>query len=94
MPATEPLDKSASTVTGDIVTYLPLAGMVDLAAERERLQKSLTELQERIATSEERLAGPFAEKAPPHIVERERDRLAEMQSEAAQVREQIERLSE
>ncbi len=94
VPATEPLDKSASTVTGDIVTYLPLAGMVDLAAEHERLQKSLTELQERIATSEERLAGPFAEKAPPHIVERERDRLAEMQSEATQVREQIERLSE
>jgi valyl-tRNA synthetase len=90
--ATEPLEQSASVVVGDVVAYLPLAGMVDLAAERARLQGDLEDLTARIAASEERLAGPFAEKAPPHIVERERERLAERKAEAAQVREQIARL--
>jgi valyl-tRNA synthetase len=77
---------------GDLVAYLPLAGLVDLEAERARLEKELANLNERIADSEERLAGPFAEKAPEHIVQRERDKLAGMRTEAAQVEEQIERL--
>ncbi len=89
----EPLAQSASVVVGDIVAYLPLAGMVDIEAERARLEKDLAELRERIADSEERLAGPFAEKAPEHIVQRERDKLADLRLEAEQVREQIARLS-
>jgi valyl-tRNA synthetase len=87
-----PLDRSASVVVGDVVTYLPLAGLVDLEAETARLRKELANLEARIAASQERLAGPFAEKAPDHIVQRERDKLAEMQTEAGQVREQIARL--
>ncbi|MGC9522503.1 MAG: valine--tRNA ligase [Anaerolineae bacterium] len=89
----EPLAQSASVVVGDIVAYLPLAGMVDLEAERARLEKELRELRGRIADSEERLAGPFAEKAPEQIVQRERDKLAELRLEAEQVREQIARLA-
>jgi valyl-tRNA synthetase len=87
----EPLSQSASVVAGEIVAYLPLAGLVDLAAERARLQKLLASLECRIATSEGRVAGPFAEKAPAAVVERERARLAEMQAEAAQLREQLAR---
>jgi valyl-tRNA synthetase len=75
------------------VTYLPLAGMVDLEAERGRLRKDLENLENRIAGSKKKLAGPFAEKAPAQVVARERERLAEMEAEAAQVREQIGRLS-
>jgi len=90
--AAEPLAQSASVVVGDVVAYLPLAGMVDLAAELVRLEKELANLEKRIADSEKRLAGPFAERAPDHVVQRERDKLAGMQVEAAQVREQIARL--
>jgi valyl-tRNA synthetase len=90
----EPLEQSASVTVGDVVAYLPLAGMVDLEAERTRLQKNLNDLYERIAESEARLAGPFAEKAPEHIVQRERDKLASMRTEAEQVREQMALLSQ
>jgi valyl-tRNA synthetase len=90
----EPLDQSASVTVGDVVAYLPLAGMVDLEAEQARLQKNLDDLYERIQESEERLAGPFAEKAPEHIVQRERDKLASMRAEAAQVKEQMGLLSQ
>ncbi len=90
----EPLAQSASVVVGDVVTYLPLAGMVDLAAERTRLGKELANLTRRIAGSEKQLAGPFAQRAPAEVVQRERDKLADMKVEAEQVREQIEKLSE
>jgi valyl-tRNA synthetase len=91
--ACDPLEQSASVTVGDVVAYLPLAGMVDLEAERTRLQKNLDELYARIEESKERLAGPFAEKAPDHIVQRERDKLASMQTEAEQVKEQMALLS-
>jgi len=87
----EPLSQAASVVAGELVAYLPLAGLVDLVAERARLQKLLANLDNRIAVSEGRLAGPFTEKAPAAVVERERARLAEMQAEAAQLREQLAR---
>ncbi|MFP4344950.1 MAG: valine--tRNA ligase [Anaerolineales bacterium] len=88
----EPPAQSASVVAGEVVAYLPLAGMVDLEAERARLSKALENLEGRIRGSRKKLAGPFAEKAPPEIVERERERLAEMETEAEQVREQLARL--
>ncbi len=90
--ACEPLAQSATVMVGDVVAYLPLAGLVDLEAECARLQKALDNLVQRIARSEQRLAGPFAEKAPAHVVKAERQRLSDMQAEAAQVREQISNL--
>ncbi len=89
----EPLAQSASVVVGDAAAYLPLAGLVDLDAERARLQKALDGLEGRIAGSRGRLAGDFAQKAPAHVVEGERQRLADMEAEAAQVREQLQRLA-
>jgi valyl-tRNA synthetase len=89
----DPLAQSASVMVGDLVAYLPLTGMVDLEAERGRLAKELEGLMRRIVSSEERLSGSFAEKAPAHIVDREREKLAEMKAEAEQVRDQITRLS-
>ena len=90
--ACEPLARSASVVVGDVVVYLPLAGLVDLDAERARLQKALDNLEGRINGSQQRLAGPFAQKAPADVVQREREHLVEMETEAAQVREQLARL--
>ena len=90
--ACEPVAQSASVLAGDVVVYLPLAGLVDLDAERARLQKALENLEGRINGSRQRLAGPFAEKAPADVVQRERERLVDMETEAAQVREQLARL--
>lgn len=90
--AGEPLPQSATVVVGEVVASLPLAGLVDLAAERARLDKALADLEGRIARSRGLLAGDFVQKAPPHVVERERTRLAELETEAAQLREQRARL--
>jgi valyl-tRNA synthetase len=88
-----PPEQSAPVVAGELVAHLPLAGMVDIEAERERLQNALEALEGRIRGSEKKLAGPFAEKAPADIVAQERERLAERKREAEHLQEQIARLS-
>ena len=89
VPESEKLPQAATLVVGEVVVYLPLAGMIDLEAERTRLRKKLAGVEKRIAASRARLDGPFAQKAPAHVVEAERRRLAEMESEAAQLRENL-----
>lgn len=84
--------QSAAVVVGDAAAYLPLAGLVDLDAERTRLQKALAQLEGHMQGSRAKLAGPFAQKAPAEVVEGARQRLAEMEAEAAQLQEQLARL--
>src|SRR5437870_5186669 len=69
---------SALAVIGSSEVYVELAGVVDLAAERARLEKELKRVADTIAFLEAKLARPeFVERAPADIVEKERDRLAE-----------------
>jgi len=63
-------------VIGATEIYLPLEGLVDLSAERERLTKELADLDKQINKSESLLASDFAAKAPAAVVERERAKLA------------------
>ncbi|MEA3459515.1 MAG: valine--tRNA ligase [Chloroflexota bacterium] len=69
--------RALTLVVGDGEIYLPLAGMVDLEAERKRLRSEIEELEEKIARSEELLAKEdFLVKAPAEVVEREKEKLA------------------
>jgi len=87
--ALEPSEQAATIVVGETVCYLPLAALVDLDAERERLSKGLSEIEGRIARSEGLLAGEFAQKAPAHVVQRERDKLADLQAERTKLVERL-----
>lgn len=75
----EPPSQVLTVVQGPITCYLPLAGMVDLSAERARLDKESGELAKQIERLENLLNSPFAEKAPPAVVEKEREKLAQLQ---------------
>jgi valyl-tRNA synthetase len=87
-------EKAVALVLGNVELYLPLAGMVDLDAERERLNGELEEVGVQIAASEKLLANQgFVTKAPAHIVGRERDKLADLQEQAAKLRERLESLA-
>ncbi|PYN99153.1 MAG: valine--tRNA ligase [Candidatus Rokuibacteriota bacterium] len=69
---------SALAVIGSSEVYVELAGVVDLAAERARLEKELKRVADTTAFLEAKLARPeFVERAPAAIVEKERERLAE-----------------
>ena len=57
--------------------YVELAGVVDLAAERQRLQKQIARVTESVEFLTAKLARPeFVGRAPAEIVTRERERLA------------------
>ncbi len=88
-PRIDPPDRAVSVVVGDVVVYLPLAGLVDLEAERARLSKKVGQIEERIARSQDLLAGEFAQKAPDHVVQRERDKLADLGAEQAKLKERL-----
>jgi valyl-tRNA synthetase len=63
-------------VIGQVEVYLPLAGLIDLEGERRRLENELKEIESQIQRLEQLLASPFAQKAPPAIVQKEREKLA------------------
>ena len=79
-------------VLGSATIYLPLSQMIDVAAERDRLHKEQTEVQSHIDRLSKLLSSDFAHKAPAPVVQKERDKLADFQSKAAKLKEQIERL--
>lgn len=75
-----PKPKGAAVgVTGEVELYVPLSGVVDFAAELERVKKELGKVRERLGKVEKKLAnGQFRAKAPGEIVrgeEEKRDRL-------------------
>lgn len=81
---------AASIVVSDITLYLPLEGMLDLEAERGRLEGEASRLTQQIAKSQKMLGnGNFVSKAPQAIVQRERDRLADLESAYKQVTERM-----
>ena len=88
-PTIQAPKQAAIIVAGDVVCYLPLAALVDLEAEQERLSSELAAIESRIARSENLLAGQFAQKAPVHVVQRERDKLADLQTEQAKLKERL-----
>jgi valyl-tRNA synthetase len=80
---------SIALVVGAVEIYLPLAGMVDLAEEKTRLEKELKEAESHIERLEKLLAGDFANKAPAALVQKERDKLTTYQETAEKIKAQL-----
>jgi valyl-tRNA synthetase len=85
-----PPSGSISLVVGPLEVYLPQQGMVDLEGERLRTQKELVEAEAQIERLEKLLASPFAQKAPPAVVDKERQRLEGFQDVAEKLKRQLE----
>ncbi len=75
------------------VAALPLAGLVDLAAEKARLEKELGKIAVDIAHIDKKLGNAdFMARAPEEVVDEQREKREEAQGRAAKVREALERL--
>jgi valyl-tRNA synthetase len=68
--------------------------MVDLDKERARLTAELKEFEQQIARVSGLLAGDFARKAPPVVVEKEREKLARFQAGHREVSERLASLAD
>ncbi len=82
-------DGAATLVVGAVEIHIPLAGMVDESAERERLAKELTETESQIARLEKLLASDFANKAPALVIAKEREKLAAFRETAEKLKVQL-----
>lgn len=80
---------SVSLVIGSVEIHIPLAGMVDLANEKSRLEKDLKEAESHIERLEKLLAGDFANKAPAALVQKERDKLTGYKETAEKIKAQL-----
>ena len=83
----------ATVVINDTTVFLPLAELIDVAAERQRLGKERDQLQQRLLRSQNMLANEqFVARAPAAVVERERVGNAELQASLALVEARLRNL--
>jgi valyl-tRNA synthetase len=72
---------------------LPLAGVIDFAAEKARLEKEMTRVNSDIARIDAKLGnGDFLKRAPEEVVEGEREKREEAAARRAKINEALERL--
>ena len=82
--------QAVAVMASGVECYLPLAGMIDLAAERTRLAKEIEGTRGEAERARGRLANPaYVDKAPAAVVEKDRARLAELQDRLARLQERL-----
>ena len=80
-------------LSGGIEVVVPLAGMIDLDKEKQRLQTELSQLEKQLTALEGRLANEgFVAKAPPAVVDAERAKAADWRTRADQLRGKLQAL--
>jgi valyl-tRNA synthetase len=89
----EEFGKAKILVLKGVEVILPLEGMVDADAERSRLMKEIEANQAEIARIERLLADEsFTGKAPPAVVEKERQKLNDRKDKLARLKERLAQL--
>ena len=86
-------DDAVSVVCLHCVAYIPLAELVDLEKEKERLTKELERLKKELARSKGMLSNEkFISKAPQAKVDEEKEKLKNYEQLYAQVENQLKAL--
>jgi valyl-tRNA synthetase len=84
---------SAQIVLGDATFAIPLAGVIDIAAERGRLDREMQKIDEEVGKIDRKLGNPqFVEKAPEEVIEEQRQRRADAVERRQRLNEALERL--
>ncbi len=84
---------SAAAVLGSLKLLIPLAGLIDLDAEKSRLDKELKRIAGEIGKCQGKLSSEtFVQNAPAAVVEQERARLADWTAQHAALQAQRDKL--
>ncbi|WP_019590673.1 valine--tRNA ligase [Thioalkalivibrio sp. ALE20] len=93
LDAADEAPESAMALVDEMQLLIPLAGLIDKDAELARLDKEIDKLDKNLEQSEKRLSNEsFVDRAPAEVVQKERDRVAEMQATREQLATQRERI--
>jgi valyl-tRNA synthetase len=89
----EDTKQSIAGIFATIQALIPLQGIVDVAALRAKLQKSLAKVEAEIKSLSSRLNNPgFVNKAPADVIQTAKDNLAEANKQAEILRDRLQRL--
>jgi valyl-tRNA synthetase len=87
--------QAATHVSPDFESYVSLAGLIDVAAEAKRQEKQLAEKTKHLQATRAKLANAsFVEKAPPDVVQQQRDLVAELEAQIRAIEENLKELRE
>ena len=88
-----PPPESAIALVGDMSVLVPMAGLIDAAAEAERIGKQLAKAHKDLALTQKKLGNEnFVRNAPPEVVEQERTRIADLERTVTNLTAQLERV--
>jgi valyl-tRNA synthetase len=91
--AKAPPKGAAQIVLADVTAALPLAGVIDMDAERTRLKREIEKSEGEIAKVDVRLANAdFVAKAPPEVIEENRERKASFEATVRKLRAALKRV--
>jgi valyl-tRNA synthetase len=80
---------SATALVGEMELLVPMAGLIDKEAELARLDKEIDRKQKDRGKTEGKINNPsFVEKAPDEVVQKERDKLQDLDSALEKLNEQ------
>ena len=87
------VDGAVSVVVPNATVYMPLTELIDLAAERKRLQKELENAQKVLSQIDAKLANAgFLAKAPQNVIEAQRTNREKIAEKAALLQAQLQKL--
>ena len=93
-PRSEVPGESAQFVVGEATFALPLAGVIDLGAEKARLEKDIGKLNAEIAQIDKKLSNEqFVAKAPEEVIEEQKSRRDAAMARREKILEALKRLS-
>ncbi|MDG4553836.1 MAG: valine--tRNA ligase [Candidatus Competibacter sp.] len=88
-----PAPEAATALVGGMNILIPMAGLIDKAAESARLDKEIAKLRKEEERGAAKLGNAdFLGRAPAAVVEKERIRLAELQTAILKLEEQLTRI--
>ena len=86
--------QAATQVAGDVEICLPLAGLVDIAEEEQRLAKEIAKVRTDVEFFRKKLSNEkFVANAPAEILEKDRAKLAEAEEKLAILERSLEKLA-
>ncbi len=89
----ETAPESAVALVGNMKILIPMAGLIDKEAEMARLEKEIQKINKDLPRIEGKLKNPgFIDKAPAAVIEKEKEKLAKLQTTLANLNEQLNKI--
>lgn len=79
---------------GKLGFELPLAGLIDVDAERARLERKISKIEKELSPIQDKLSSPeFIKNAPGKVVQLNQSRVAEFQEKLTKLNENLRRIA-